>query len=117
MLKLIRDIWSAMPFQAKTLLAAAVGVLIIVLIVVGRIGACRVRQEERKIEETKTKIQTSEIEANVLANREREVQENANNANADAQRTFDADSGSRDGDFSTVRRKWCTDHPDDSNCK
>ncbi len=113
---LLADIWKALPFQAKTLAFAGIGVLIVLIIVFGQIGACRTRREERKIEETKTNIQTSQIEANVLENRQQEVEQNANDANGNINAVFGTDSGGRDTDFGTVRAKWCREHPADSKC-
>jgi uncharacterized SAM-binding protein YcdF (DUF218 family) len=111
------EIWKALPFQVKTILFAIVGVILLLAVVFGQIGACRSRREEKKIANIQANVKTDQVEANVLTNQKVEVQTNANNANADAQRVFSTDSGTRDDSFSSVRRKWCTDHPDDSKCK
>lgn len=117
MIKTIAEIWSALPFQVKTIIAAVLFGLLVLAIVIGRVGACRSRQEERKIERIQTNIRTSEIEANVLTNTKREVEANAKNASVNVDRTFNTDSGNRDTDFGTVKRKWCADHPNDSKCR
>lgn len=116
-MKLILDIWRALTFEVRMVAIAVAGGLIVLAVVLGQIGACRDRREEKKIERIGTNITTSQIEANVLTNTKREVEANAKNASVNVDRTFNTDSGTRDGDFGTVRKRWCEDHPGDSKCK
>jgi hypothetical protein len=116
-MKLISEIWKALPFQVKTILFAIVGVILLLAIVFGRIGACRSRREEKKIANLQANIKTSEIEANVLTNTQVEVETNANNASANTNSVLNTDSRDRESDFSAVKRRWCEDHPRDSKCQ
>ena len=117
MIKTIAEIWSALPFQVKTIIAAVLFGLLVVAIVIGRVGACRSRREEQRIERIQANIRTAETEANVLTNIQTEVHTNANNANRDLDRILNTDSRNRNSDFGTVRRRWCEDHANDSKCR
>lgn len=117
MIKLIKEIWSGFGFEMRMVIIAGLGLMIFLLIVLGRIDACRSRGEERKIEQLNTNIKTAEIEANVLSNVNREVEVNANKANANLGNVLGTDSANRESDFGTVRKRWCADHPNDSKCR
>lgn len=114
---LVKDIWGNLPFQVRVICVAGIGILIILLIVVAQIGGCRERRQEQKIEAVKDAIRTAGIEANVLTNQKIEVEKNVNKANADLGNVLNADTGSRDGNFGAVKRRWCDDHPNDSKCR
>lgn len=116
-MKLIREIWSALPFQVRVIAFAAIGVIVIFLVVMARIDSCSTHREERRIANTKEEIQKDAIEANVLANQKVEVEINANKANANLGNVLGTDTANRESDFGTVRRKFCADHPNDSKCR
>ena len=116
-MKLIRDIWGNLPFQVRVvLLALAVG-MILLLVILARVDSCRTKRTEQTIERTKDAIKTAGIEANVLSNKQREVETNVDKANSNLGTVLGTDSGSRDGDFGAVKRRWCDDHPNDSKCR
>jgi len=117
MIQLIKDIWGGFSFEIRAIFIAGIGVLLFLLIVLGRIDSCRSRREERKIEQTIANIKTSEIEANVLTNTKQEVEVNANKANANLGNVLGTDSANRESDFGTVRQRWCADHPNDTKCR
>ena len=107
-MKLIKDIWGNLPFQVRVMCVAGLGIVIILLFVLAQIGG---------VDATKDAIKTAGIEANVLTNQKVEVEKNANQANANLGNVLGTDTGSRDGNFGTVRAKFCADHPDDSKCR
>lgn len=113
---LIRSIWGGFNFETRAIFIAVTGGLLLLLIVFGRIEACRSVREERKTEDVKANIAVREIEANVLTNTRVEVEGNANAANADLGVVLGTDSNKRSDDFGTVKRRWCEDHPGDSKC-
>ena len=116
-MKLLKEIWGNLPFQVRVVGVAGVGVLLILLIVLGRIGACRQRLEDQKIERLGTNAKTAEIEANMLTNQKVEVEKDVNKANANLDNVLGTDSGNRESGFGTVKRKFCADHPNDSKCR
>jgi len=116
-MKLIKEIWGNLPFQVRVVMLALVVGLVFLAVILARIDSCRTRRDEQRIEQTKDAIRTSEVEANVLANKQAEVETNANNANSDLNRVLGTDSGNRNADFGTVKRRWCDDHPGDSKCR
>ena len=116
-MKLVKEIWGNLPFQVRVMLAAAVGIVIILALVLGGVRSCRDKRTEQKIDRIKTNAQSAGVEANVLTNQKQEVEVNANKANANLDAILDTDSSVRDTDFGTVKRKWCTEHPNDSKCK
>lgn len=116
-MKLLREIWAGLNFETRIIGVALLGGLLVLLIVFGRISACRERSAERKIEEVKANIAVREVEANVLANQKVEVEANVNKANANVADVLGTDSNKRSDDFQSVKRKWCEDHPRDSACK
>jgi len=116
-MKLIKEIWGNLPFQVRVVMLALVVGLVFLAVILARIDSCRTRRDEQRIEQTKDAIRTSEVEANVLANQKVEVEKNANQANANLGNVLGTDTGSRDGNFGTVRAKFCADHPDDSKCR
>lgn len=116
-MKLIREIWTSLPFQVRVIAFAAIGVIVIFLVVMARIDSCSSRRTEQKIEKTKEQIQKDAIEANVLANQKVEVEINANKANANLGNVLGTDTANRESDFGTVRAKFCADHPNDSKCR
>lgn len=116
-MKLIRDIWGNLPFQVRVVALALLVGLVFLLVILARVDSCRTKRDEQRIERTRDAIRTAEVEANVLANREIEVETNANNANNNLGNVLGTDSGNRDTDFGTVKRRWCDDHPDDSKCR
>ena len=116
-MKLLKEIWGNLPFQVRVVTVSGIGMLIILMIVLGGIRSCRDKRTEEKIEKIKVNAQTAEIEANVLTNQKAEVEANANKANANLSDVLNTDSGGRDTDFGTVKRKFCEDHPNDSKCK
>lgn len=116
-MRLIKDIWGNLPFQVRVMCVAGLGIVIILLVVLAQIGSCRDRRREQTIERTKDAIKTAGIEANVLSNKQREVETNVDKANSNLGTVLGTDSGSRDGDFGAVKRRWCDDHPNDSKCR
>lgn len=116
-MKLLREIWGGLNFETRVVGVAIVGILLLLLIVFGRISACRDRSVERKIEDVKANIAVRQVEANVLANQRTEVEANVNKTNANVADVLGTDSNKRSDDFQSVKRKWCADHPGDSACK
>jgi hypothetical protein len=117
MIKLIKEIWGGFGFETRMVFVAGVGLLLLLAIVLGRIDSCRSRREDRKIDQIQANIKTAEIEANVLTNSSKEVEANANKANANLGNVLGTDSANRESDFGTVRQRWCADHPNDSKCR
>lgn|GEM_PF-4570668 len=116
-MKLLRGIWDGLNFETRIVGVAIVGVLLLLLIVFGRISACRDRSREQKIEDIRTNAARHEIEANVLTNQKVEVEKHAIETNANVNAVLGTDTNKRSGDFSTVRQRWCDDHPGDSLCR
>jgi uncharacterized membrane protein YhiD involved in acid resistance len=81
------------------------------------LSSCSDRREEKKIEKIEANIVEKKVEANVLTNIQVEVENEANNSSVNTNRVLNTDSGTRQSDFSTVKRKWCADHPKDSKCR
>ncbi len=116
-MRLLREIWAGLNFETRVVGAAVVGVLLLLLVVFGRIAACRDRSAERKIEDIKANAAVHEIEANVLTNQKIEVEKHAVETNANVNAVLGVDSNKRSGNFGTVRQRWCDDHPRDSLCQ
>ncbi len=116
-MKLIRDIWAGLPFQVRVIALALIGVLVILLFVLARVDSCRTRRDEQRIERIKSNIVAAEAEANVLTNKQVEVETNVNKTTSDLGNVLGVDSGNRESDFGTVKRRFCEDHPGDSTCR
>ncbi len=116
-LKLIKDIWSGFSFEIRAITVSAAVLIIFLLIAVAGIQSCGDKRTEKKLQESKANVVREQTEANVLTNQKIEVEKDANTANADLGNVMRTDSNSRDGNFGTVKSKWCADHAGDSKCR
>jgi uncharacterized membrane protein YhiD involved in acid resistance len=81
------------------------------------LSSCSDRREEKKIEKIEANITEDKVETKVLVNKKEEISNEVNQANANFADTSRRDSSTRDSNFSTVRRKFCQQHPGDSKCR
>jgi uncharacterized membrane protein len=80
-------------------------------------SSCSDRREEKKVEQLNTNITVDKVETSVLVNKKEEISNETNQANANFADSQHRDSSTRDSNFSTVRRKFCEQHPKDSRCR
>jgi hypothetical protein len=74
-------------------------------------SSCSDRREEKKIEKLNTNITVDKVETNVLVQEKEVISNEVNKANANFADAEHRDSSTRDSDFSSVRRKFCEQHP------
>lgn len=89
----------------------------LILIVVTRIDSCLQRRQEQKIERLRDEIIRRDVEIRLSENRVEEAVQYANKSNQNADNVLNHDSNSRNSDFGTVRKRWCSEHPADSKCR
>lgn len=103
-------------------------ILGLILLLITGIGAgiqsCRNKSAQKKDEINKEEILKDKGKIEVVGENRNASLENANaaaaeseKANANYERTRGVDSSTRDGNFGSVRGKWCEDYPRDSKCR
>jgi hypothetical protein len=117
MIERVRQLWSLLPLRVKfaSILIVLGGLLL--LVIVARIDSCRTRQQERKVKQIETNLIRGNVEIEAAVNKLTEAKANAEKANTVVNSEFDRDSSTRDSNFSTVRERWCREHPNDSKCR
>ncbi|MCV5420614.1 hypothetical protein OFN47_28275, partial [Escherichia coli] len=91
---------------AKLVLIAIIVCLVLLVIVIGRIDACRTLRDEQKIEKLKEQITISDITANILSNNRDDVKREVENANKELRDVLRVDSNRRSNNFESVKQKW-----------
>lgn len=117
MIERLKYFWNLLPLRVKAAVILIAVACILVLVVIARIDSCRSRQQERKVKQIEANLIRGNVEIDAAVNKQMEAKRNADNANTVVDFVFGRDSSTRDSDLSTVKQRWCDDHPNDSKCK
>lgn len=117
---------SPVPRFSKVILVI---VLILgVLAIFGGIGGCIIKNREEaaaeKDAENAAQIEKNKGEIEVLGKKEKEIEkeekkadENSTTIQTNLNRSIIRDSADRNANFSTVKRRYCSEFPNDSKCR
>lgn len=95
-------------------IAAAVGVLLLIILIAGGIQSCSEGRTQKKIDDIKTNVTTGKVESNVMANEIKNNEKNTNIAANNFNNSVRTDSNRYTG--ANIDDKFCRRYPTDSTC-